>query len=343
MSSEPRAVLFRSERRFQAFHDSLRERGVSVDVLDFTDPAWQDYDFRRAHILIYFPHFEYTSNHPLALHRVQDELMFLHRRHPHLRMFPDPRVTPYYSDKYRQLLFLRATGLPHPRTLSLDGEAALARAERELGYPMVIKNRFGAGGDYVFKVDEPGELRELYRLSRLDMVHGGAWRRGIKALARRSFHWHLWKNRRLAYPFLSPPLLAQQFISHESDLKTVVGDGEVVEAHWRHRADPRMWKMNIDGGGIGEWSHVPPEPLRISEQLARQLGARWLNVDIMRSGGDYLVSEFSPVWHHYAYREKASFVYKDDYNIPRPLREALDLERMVVASLLRPSPLRRAG
>ena len=53
------------------------------------------------------------------------------------------------------------------------------------------------------------------------------------------------------------------------------------------------------------------------------------------SDGQFLITEFSPVWHHYAYQEKSSFVYKDDYNITMPLEVSLDLERIIVESLLR--------
>jgi len=48
-----------------------------------------------------------------------------------------------------------------------------------------------------------------------------------------------------------------------------------------------------------------------------------------------LITEFSPVWHHYAYKEKPSFVYKDDYNIDVPLEVSLDLEKIMIRSIRR--------
>ena len=95
-----------------------------------------------------------------------------------------------------------------------------------------------------------------------------------------------------------------------------------------------MWKVNIDGGGIGEWSYVPEEAIALSERLARDLDTLWLNIDLLFTGKDFLITEFSPVWHHYAFREKPSFVYKEDYNIPVPLEISLDLEKIIVESLL---------
>lgn len=62
--------------------------------------------------------------------------------------------------------------------------------------------------------------------------------------------------------------------------------------------------------------------------------ASWVNLDLMPEGENFLISEFSPVWHHYAYGEKPTFVYDDDYNIDPPLSISLDLERIIVESLM---------
>ena len=82
------------------------------------------------------------------------------------------------------------------------------------------------------------------------------------------------------------------------------------------------------------WGYVPDEAIELSMRLAKELEARWLNIDMVMSGGQFLITEFSPVWHHYAYKEKPTFVYQDDYNIDLPLEVALDLERIIVESLL---------
>lgn len=137
----------------------------------------------------------------------------------------------------------------------------------------------------------------------------------------------------MPYPFLSTPLLAQKFVKIDRDLKTVTGNQRVVEAHWRLQADPDMWKMNIDGGGTGVWSHIPQSAIELSVKLAKDLETRWLNIDLIVSEGKFLITEFSPVWHHYYYKEKPSFVYKEDYNLD-PLEETLDLERIIVQSLM---------
>lgn len=333
----PRAVLFRSVERFDAFRAKLEAYGAGVTVLDFDEPGWRQFDYRPIDIVIYYPSFEYSSNHPAALGRVRDNLQFLHRQFPRIRYYPDPCLTPYYNDKYRQFLYLSRQGYPIPRTIPLTAGGELDRAAAELGYPMVVKNRYGAGGGSVFLVKNRRQLERCYRVSTLDLWNLGAWRHIAAQFLDRTALYHLIRARRANYPLLSPPLLAQEFINTDRDLKTVVGQGQVVEGHWRLEADSGMWKVNIDAGGIGLWGRIPREALALSERLAAELGARWLNIDLMRDeDGRFLVSEFSPVWHHYAYREKPSFIYQDDYNLPVPLEVSLDLERIIVESLLRP-------
>lgn len=335
-----KAVLIKSKERFEAFQKTLEDNGVTCIVLDFDKQEWTSYDYSSVDFLIYYSSFEFSSNHPLALYKVYDNLTFIKSEYPHINIYPDPAIIKYYNDKYRQYLFLSKHGYPIPHTIPLFSEEALEEADVKLGYPMIIKNRYGAGGDSVFKVNNKEELYEFYRLSSLDLFNVSSVKYFTSMLKRRIFYYHLIKAKRMVYPFLSAPLLAQKFVKIDRDLKTVVGDGKVVEAHWRFQANEEQWKVNIDGGGIGVWSEVPREALDVSEKLAMELGTSWLNIDLLYTGEGFLVTEFSPVWHHYAYKEKASFVYKDDYNIEMPLEESLNLEKIIVDSLVRASSKR---
>ena len=199
---------------------------------------------------------------------------------------------------------------------------------------MVIKNRYGAGGGSVFRAFNKKELIKYYNLSKLNLFNLDSAKYFSDMLSQRLFYYQLIKAKKARYPFLSPPLLAQKFVKIDRDLKTVTGGYKVVEAHWRLQANEAMWKMNIDGGGTGVWSKVPQEAIDLSVRLAKELKASWLNIDLIKSNETFLITEFSPVWHHYAYKEKPSFVYKDDYNIDIPLEVSLDLERIIVESLI---------
>jgi hypothetical protein len=329
-----KAVLIRSDERSDSFARKLEEYGIGCITLGFEDGEWMDFDYGRADFLIFYPSFQFSSTHPLAVYQAQDNLGHIHRCFPRLRMYPDPKVLYFYNDKYRQFLFLRRHGFPVPETVPLLSLAVVGEAHRRFQYPMVVKNRYGAGGAAVFLVHGLGELTSLYRMSQLDFMHAGAVRFLWRLMANRMSLYLMVRERKLRYPFLSPPLLAQRFIRTDRDLKTVVGRGRVVEAHWRLQASKDQWKVNIDGGGIGQWGHVPQEAVDLSERLARALSCSWVNLDLMPCEGGFLITEFSPVWHHYAFQEKSSFVYRDDYNIPVPLEESLDLERLIIESFL---------
>ena len=327
-----KAVLFQSERRFDAFHKYLYMNNYSVVVLDFKKLEWITYDYSDVDLIIYFPNFLFSSNSPVALSFVQDNLFSISKKFPNIKMFPDPNGIQYYSDKYRQFLFLKNTNLPIIPTIPLLSYDMLKMSIKTFNFPLIIKNRYGAGGDYVYFVRNKNELFGLYRQSTMDLLNFNFFKETLRAILTREWWWFALKAKNIKYPFLSFPLLVQKFVEHDSDLKTVVGNNKVVEAHWRRSGDMNMWKMNIDGGGIGEWSYVPDEPIKISEKLSELLSTKWLNIDFMVSGDKFLISEFSPAWHHYEYKEKDSFVYKDNYNIKMPLEESLNLEKMIVES-----------
>ncbi len=329
-----RAVLIKSDERFHAFQNKLAEYDVECVPLEFEGHEWIGFDYNTVDFLIFYPSFEFSSNYPLALYKVSDNLDFIHRNHPKLLTYPDPGITYFYNDKYRQFLYLKAHGFPMPETIPLLSEQAVDEAHENLGYPIVLKNRYGAGGGTVLLVHNRSELESYYRMSQFDFYHAGALRYFFRIFRQRIFYYLLIKARKMRYPFLSPPLLAQKFIPTDRDLKTVVGNGKVMEGHWRFQASKEQWKVNIDGGGIGQWSYIPDDAISISEKLASELSASWINLDLIPSENGFLITEFSPVWHHYAYKEKPTFVYKDDYNIEPPLSASLDLEKIIIESLI---------
>ena len=333
-SKNPKAVLFKSEERFNSFKKKLEEFGINYIVLDFEKNNWINFDYSNIDFIIYYPTFKYSSNHPLALHEVYDNLSFIHSKYQRVKIFPDPKLIKYYNDKYRQYLFLSSNGYPIPDTIPLLSNESVELAHEKLGYPMVIKNRYGAGGGAVFRVSNKKELNKYFNISRLNLFNLDSAKYFFSMVSKRIFYYWLVKGKNMIYPFLSPPLLAQKFIKMDRDLKTVVGNYKVVEAHWRVKANDSMWKVNIDGGGIGEWSKIPEEAIDLSVKLAKDLKASWINLDIIASNGKFLITEFSPVWHHYQYKENPDFLYKDDYNIDIPLEVSLDLERIIVESLV---------
>ncbi|MEZ4600283.1 MAG: ATP-grasp domain-containing protein [Syntrophotaleaceae bacterium] len=329
-----RAVLYKSKERFEAFRQKLEYYGIEYTILDFDSHEWMEFDYSKVDFAIYYPSFENASSSPMALYKVHDNIAFLHSEYPELDIYPDPGIVKYYNDKYRQFLFLKKHDFPIPDTIPLYSKQDIEAAETEFGYPMILKNRFGAGGGTVFKVEDRKELWKYFRLSQLDLFNTSAFHYFGKQISKRLFWYFTIKERRMPYPFLSPPLLAQRFEKIDRDLKTVVGKGRVVEGHWRLQASQDMWKMNIDGGGTGVWSEIPQKALELSMRLAEELNSTWLNIDLIYSRNHFLITEFSPVWHHYHFKEKPSFIYKDDYNLD-PLEDALDLEKIIIEEFLK--------
>lgn len=330
-----KAILVKSAERFEAFRAKLQNYGIETTIIEAGSKNWLNRDFGGYDLLIYFPTFQFSSNSPLAHRHVVDFIRHMHLTYPTMAIFPDPLVIDYYNDKYRQFLFLKSRSFPIPPTVPLESSSAVEEADQTLGYPMVLKNRHGAGGGAVFIVNNKKELLQHYRLSIFDFWNLAAVRHFLARFRRRLFLWHLIKARRMTYPFYSAPLIAQQFVQTDRDVRVVVGDGKVIEAHWRIQASASQWKVNIDAGGIGEWSAFPDEVLDLGTRLARELGTRgWVALDALKTGSRFLITEFSPVWHHYLYKEKPTFVYKSDYNLDTPLEISLDLERIIVESFI---------
>jgi hypothetical protein len=329
-----KAVLFQSTERVPAFQKKMSEYGIDCTLLDFESLDWLDFDFSDIDMAIYYSKFKYTSDHPSALHDVYDNLMHIVSEYPNLKIYPCPNIIQYYNDKYKQFLFLRKHDYPIPETIPLFSRQSMEVAEERLGYPMVVKNRHGAGGGSVFRVFNRKELEQLYNISTLNLFNAGTLKYYAKMIGKREFFWHLIRNKQAQYPFLTPPLLAQKFLKIDRDLKTVIGNFKIVEGHWRYQATKSMWKMNIDDGGTGVWEKISKDAIDLSERLARETKASWINLDLIRSNGQFFITEFSPIWHHYAYKEKPDFIYRDDYNVDVPLEVSLDLERIILESLI---------
>ena len=49
-------------------------------ILDFKNQEWITYDYKKIDFLIYFSNFQFSSNHPLALSEVHDNLMLINNQ-----------------------------------------------------------------------------------------------------------------------------------------------------------------------------------------------------------------------------------------------------------------------
>ena len=141
-------------------------------------------------------------------------------------------------DKLATALRLGAHGLPHPRTAHVGG-----RADPGLGFPVVVKPRFGSWGCDV-------------RLCR----SRSALARCLRRLSDRSW-------------FRDQGALVQELVpTIGRDLRIIVAAGEVVGAIERLAADGE-WRTNVELGAVRRRVVPPPDASLLALAAAAAIGA----------------------------------------------------------------------
>lgn len=327
-------IIYRSKSfRFKAISERLDRENINYKVCDFDDADWINFDFKSVSTIFYYPYFTGNPTNPHSLFNVMDNLCFISNKYPHIKIFPDPSLSKYYNDKYQQYLYLISHDYPIPETIALSSAKQLDVVIKQLSLPLILKNRHGAGGDSVYLVNTEREVAKYFQFalgnfSPFIPLKILGLKRALKSIAM-----ILLKPGSYKRTTLSLPLIAQKKIDFEGDIRVVVINGKVWEAHWRFCNNKREWKANIDSGGKGIWCHIPENVIAVCEKLAKELNTKWLAVDILYNKGAYYITEFSPVWHHYKINEKENFFYEADYNITTSIEEGHDLEGMFIKTL----------
>jgi len=179
-----------------------------------------------------------------------------------VRLFNSAESIRLADDKMLTHITLLSENIPQPRTISsplrfTDGEDDFAlKVEQALGYPIVVKNCYGAFGRQVWLVRNRREL-----------------------LAKRA-------------ELSREPHIYQEYIEcGATDIRVIVIGGRAVAAMRRHAATEGEFRANAELGGWGE--AIPlTEPLAdIAVRSARALGLCYAGVDILESNRGYLVTE----------------------------------------------------
>jgi RimK family alpha-L-glutamate ligase len=196
-----------------------------------------------------------------SLDGVEDGLWALERlEEAGIRVLNRPDAIVRAHDKLLTARVLRRAGLPHPRTMLIERNAP----PPALGFPAVIKPRFGSWGQDVRLARDPQELRGV-----LEGLTCRLWYRATGAVAQE----------------LIPPL------GH--DLRLVVAGGRIVAAAKRIAA-PGEWRTNVALGS----SVVPAEPPPVASELAlaaaKVSGLDLVGVDLLPTGpGGFSVIELN--------------------------------------------------
>lgn len=181
-----------------------------------------------------------------------------------VRLFNRHAAIQLCDDKALTALALAEHGIPMPKTLPgllcYDPSAAvLPRTcevlERELGYPMVVKQCFGSLGKFVYKIDDRAELEK--KCEELKCT----------------------------------PHLFQKFIKESAgrDIRVIVIGGAAVAA--MERKSQTDFRSNIELGGVGSPIKIDKKLKTLCEKAANLLGLDYCGIDILYGKEGYLLCE----------------------------------------------------
>jgi RimK family alpha-L-glutamate ligase len=164
-------------------------------------------------------------------------------------------------DKLQTALRLGRLGVPHPATAHVDWSTTLPR---RLGFPVVVKPRFGSWGKDVMLCESAGQLQRCLR-----RLRHRAWFRRSGALLQA----------------LVPP--------SGFDLRVIVAGGRVAGAIERVAAVGE-WRTNIALGGSRRPVHPPRDACELALDAARAVAGDLVGVDLLPlPGGGYVVLELN--------------------------------------------------
>ena len=183
--------------------------------------------------------------------------------HRGLRLFNSAEAVLKCDDKMLTYFSLLDKGIPMPRTIGVplnyghgDMTPFYEKAEKELGFPMVIKTNFGSMGSGVYLVHNHQELMHIE-----DRING------------------------LSH-------LIQEYIQVSAGLDTrvIVIGGKVKAAYCRHNEGD--FRSNIALGGHGEKARLTQEQINLAEKVAKILKLDYCGIDLLQDeNGHPLVCE----------------------------------------------------
>ena len=158
------------------------------------------------------------------------------------------------DDKMTTALTLARHGIKMPKTLpgifcferdAVVKEESFEAVERELGYPLVVKECYGSRGAGVHLVKNRTELSEL-----------------VQSL-------------------ICTPHLFQEYVasSHGRDVRVIVIGGRVLGAMLRKSNGD--FRSNVALGGSGESFILSPEAVRLSEKISQILKLDYCGIDLL--------------------------------------------------------------
>jgi gamma-F420-2:alpha-L-glutamate ligase len=162
------------------------------------------------------------------------------------------------KDKMRVCQLMMANNLPSPNTMILDFPVPFELINREIGFPLVIKNIAGARGIGVHLCETTASFKDLIEL--------------------------------FGTP-LNPQLIVQQFIagSYGRDLRVFVLGNKVIGCMQRTAKD--SFKANYSLGGNVESFPISSEIERLALECTKLVGLEIAGIDLLFGEDGYLICE----------------------------------------------------
>jgi len=181
-----------------------------------------------------------------------------------IRLFNSHNAIQVCDDKMLTHIALANKNIPMPKTLagllcytlgSTVKEDALDKIEKELGYPLVVKNSFGSLGEQVALVNNRQELKEI------------------------------------SQKLIFKPHIFQEYIKESSgvDIRViVVGKKPIVGMKRVSKVD---FRSNIELGGVGEKYEIDNSLASLCTKVSEILNLDYCGIDILVSNNGYMVCE----------------------------------------------------
>lgn len=167
-------------------------------------------------------------------------------------IFPSLETYLYADEKIKQTTLFLMLSLPHPRT-KIYFRRHHQDIQGEFRFPFIGKlARSSARGKGVFRIRDSAELATYL------------------------------KRTNIAY--------IQEFLPHDRDLRVLLVNYQPVLAYWRI-CPPGDFRTNVSQGGAISFDDIPPEGIRLAQQICRKCKFNDVGLDLIFSGDKWYVIE----------------------------------------------------
>lgn len=159
--------------------------------------------------------------------------------------------------KLTQVKLVQKFGFLAPNSFAINNYSDAKKVAKKLGFPMVVKEIHGYGGQGVFLARNETELKELIKKDKL--------------------------------------YLGQEFIKLKKieDFRVYIIDGKTVGGLKRSNNTKGEFRANTMQGASAKFFMPEKKLANLAEQIAKKLGNKIVAIDFIKKGSDYYFVEFN--------------------------------------------------